>query len=315
MLDLDTEKNGTKMSSNGNSSTDLSDFLRCAPGEEARQKNVWDGWAGTTIMLFGVAAPALLLCAVGYFGFRQACGLILRHPLETLAPHLNAKPTCEIISDNQTAQTLAALYGAQETRQVLSDRNNYLAAQIARSYHLVTPVTAAVVLERASDYQRFGLSDENQTQLANAGGTPFSHGGGGGSGTGFSRSRFAATEISMLPGSSLQGSTNGTVGPQGADATYVTGVYTAGTIRVNNLANLEAMLNILANGLEMFGVAGGALLALNACTRSSGMLFGITNVSRRKRLAIAAILVLIGLSVPGLVNSLVASARDCNLFS
>src|SRR5690349_17492358 len=44
---------------------------------------------------------------------------------------------------------------------------------------------------------------------------------------------------SMAP--KLQGATHGTIGPQGADATYITGVNTAGTVRVNNLANLEAL--------------------------------------------------------------------------
>ncbi len=53
----------------------------------------------------------------------------------------------------------------------------------------------------------------------------------------------------------LQGATNGTIGPQGADATYVTGLNTAGTVRVNNLANLEALLNIIANGMEILGIA------------------------------------------------------------
>src|SRR5262249_1292874 len=42
----------------------------------------------------------------------------------------------------------------------------------------------------------------------------------------------------------LQGATNGTIGPQQGDATVVQGVNTAGTVRVNNLANLEALLNI-----------------------------------------------------------------------
>src|SRR5262245_41679158 len=39
----------------------------------------------------------------------------------------------------------------------------------------------------------------------------------------------------------LQGATNGTIGPQGQDATVISGVNTAGTVRVNNLANLEAL--------------------------------------------------------------------------
>ena len=49
----------------------------------------------------------------------------------------------------------------------------------------------------------------------------------------------------------LQGATNGTISPQGAEATVVQGVNTAGTVRVNNLANLEALLNIIANGMEI----------------------------------------------------------------
>ncbi|MFN8551202.1 MAG: hypothetical protein U0103_06920 [Candidatus Obscuribacterales bacterium] len=47
------------------------------------------------------------------------------------------------------------------------------------------------------------------------------------------------------------------IGPQGTDATFVTGVNTAGTVRVNNLANLEALLNIIANGMEILGIAWG----------------------------------------------------------
>ena len=55
----------------------------------------------------------------------------------------------------------------------------------------------------------------------------------------------------------LQGATNGTIGPQAGDATVVSGVNTAGTVRVNNLANLEALLNIIANGMEILGIAWG----------------------------------------------------------
>ena len=55
----------------------------------------------------------------------------------------------------------------------------------------------------------------------------------------------------------LQGATNGTIGPQGGDATAIMGVNTAGTVRVNNLANLEALLNIIANGMEILGIAWG----------------------------------------------------------
>jgi hypothetical protein len=44
----------------------------------------------------------------------------------------------------------------------------------------------------------------------------------------------------------LQGATNGTVGPQGGDAAIIMEVNTAGTVRINNLANLEIILNWMA---------------------------------------------------------------------
>lgn len=55
----------------------------------------------------------------------------------------------------------------------------------------------------------------------------------------------------------LQGATNGSIGPQGGDATAIMGVNTAGTVRVNNLANLEALLNLVATGFDMlfYGIA------------------------------------------------------------
>lgn len=114
----------------------------------------------------------------------------------------------------------------------------------------------------------------------------------------------------------LQGATNGTIGPQGGDVTYITGVNTAGTVRVNNMANLEAMLNIMANGLEILGLVFGAAYVIKA-------IFAIANgtpkegdgMSHSQRLAFGLLSVVAGLAVPGMVNYLVASARDANLFS
>ena len=108
----------------------------------------------------------------------------------------------------------------------------------------------------------------------------------------------------------LQGATNGTIGPQGADATYITGVNTAGTVRVNNLANLEALLNIIANGMEILGVAwGGPTMILGFMHMAAGsqdamkkVIFGMGGVTG-------------GLATPGCINWLVASSRDANLFS
>ncbi len=108
----------------------------------------------------------------------------------------------------------------------------------------------------------------------------------------------------------LQGATNGTVGPQGADATVVMGVNTAGTVRVNNLANLEALLNIIANGMEILGIAwGGPTMIMGFMKMAAG------THDAMKRVLMGAAGVTGGLATPGCINWLVASARDANLFS
>jgi hypothetical protein len=109
---------------------------------------------------------------------------------------------------------------------------------------------------------------------------------------------------------SLSGATNGTIGPQGTDATFVTGVNTAGTVRVNNLANLEALLNIIANGLEILGIAwGGPTMIMGFMHMAAG------TQDAMKRVLFGAAGVTGGLATPGCINWLVASARDANLFS
>src|SRR6202040_859308 len=108
----------------------------------------------------------------------------------------------------------------------------------------------------------------------------------------------------------LQGASNATIAPQGPQATFVTGVNTAGTVRVNNLANLEALLNIIANGMEILGIAwGGPTMIMGFMHMAAGtqdamkrVLFGCAGVTG-------------GLATPGCINWLVASARDANLFS
>lgn len=108
----------------------------------------------------------------------------------------------------------------------------------------------------------------------------------------------------------LQGATNGTIGPQGSDATYITGVNTAGSVRVNNLANLEALMNIIANGMEILGIAWGG----------PTMIFGFMHMAAGSQDAMKKVMfgcagVTGGLATPGCINWLVASARDANLFS
>jgi hypothetical protein len=108
----------------------------------------------------------------------------------------------------------------------------------------------------------------------------------------------------------LQGASLGTIAPQGAQATFVTGVNTAGTVRVNNLANLEALLNIIANGMEILGIAwGGPTMIMGFMHMAAG------TQDAMKRVMFGAAGVTGGLATPGAINWLVASARDANLFS
>ncbi|HMO21728.1 MAG TPA: hypothetical protein PKC98_12270, partial [Candidatus Melainabacteria bacterium] len=113
----------------------------------------------------------------------------------------------------------------------------------------------------------------------------------------------------------LQGSTNGTIGPQGGDATAIMGVNTAGTLRVNNLANLEAMLNILVNGIEILGLATGGLMLASVFFPSNNETNAFFKASVGNKLLVGLCLILGALSAPGVVNYFVASARDANLFS
>jgi hypothetical protein len=108
----------------------------------------------------------------------------------------------------------------------------------------------------------------------------------------------------------LNQAAHGTIGPQGADATVVQGVNTAGTVRVNNLANLEALLNIIANGMEILGIAwGGPTMILGFMHMAAG------SQQAMQRVLYGAAGVTGGLATPGAINWLVASARDANLFT
>ncbi len=156
--------------------------------------------------------------------------------------------------------------------QLLSEHKSAAAARIAVAYGVLTPVSSIVIEEAAETAQ----ADENVQSDA----------------------------------PTLQGATNGSIGPQGSDATVITGVNTAGTVRVNNLANLEALLNIIANGMEILGVVwGGATMIMGFMRLGSGADGAMT------RIMLGAIGVAGGMCTPGIINWLVASARDANLFS
>ncbi len=103
-----------------------------------------------------------------------------------------------------------------------------------------------------------------------------------------------------------------------ASTMVVQGINTAGTVRVNNLANLEALLNILANLFEVGGIALGCCVFLQGLTSRGAVtrfLGTDLELSAGARMGIGAGLILAAFTVPGMINWFVASARDANLFS
>lgn len=99
----------------------------------------------------------------------------------------------------------------------------------------------------------------------------------------------------------------GPIGPQWDDSTVIDGLNGAGTVRVNMLANLEALLNIGANCAEIIAVIWGLVLLYIA--------FQSWRAKSWYKIFTAALLIKFGLSIPECVNWMVATARDANLFS
>lgn len=199
---------------------------------------------------------------------------------------------------NEERIGMLKVYGKASIDTLLAAGQRNEAAEKGALYRLVTPVTGAVVLERQSDYQYFGMQDPNSSQK-NA--------------NNLAAQMHAVDDSTESSAPQLQGATFGTVGPQGSDATVIMGVNTAGTVRVNNMANLEIVLNILANGGEILGLAiGAANVAFGFAGKSTKIPF---KMEPGARIVIGLALVALGLAIPGMINWLVASARDCNCFS
>lgn len=91
------------------------------------------------------------------------------------------------------------------------------------------------------------------------------------------------------------------------DATIVQGINAAGTIRVNNLACLEALVNIFANGFEALGIVIGFGFLIRSLKTQP-------RASRRQNYKWAALFVSGGLAMPSVLSWLLWSAAQANLF-
>jgi Ca-activated chloride channel family protein len=108
----------------------------------------------------------------------------------------------------------------------------------------------------------------------------------------------------------LQGATNGTIGPQGDNAIVVNGVNTAGTVRVNYLADLEAQANLIANAIEILGIGWGTCTLVICLMRGKTALQG----SRTKLIA-AVIAIAIGLAAPMGLNWFLTELHHTCIFN
>lgn len=81
------------------------------------------------------------------------------------------------------------------------------------------------------------------------------------------------------------------------------------TVRVNNLACVEALLNIGANGIEIIGIVVTVMMLVVVTTKKS------LAVVRWKAVTLAMLPAAVGLCTPGVINLMVVIAREGNLFS
>ena len=247
---------------------------------------------------------------------------------------------------------ISRLYVAQRVRELVNKGKRWDAANLAVSYQVVTPVTSAVVLENSSDYARYGLQEASATdgsdsvlaknaatgQIERSNGfsetkmrtkSSISTGTARGAQNVWIEPRSATassdqTSSRVLPDLSgatshagvLQGATNGTIDPHGGDADSIAGLNTPGTVRVNNLANLEALLNILANSIQIGGIGFGFLIVALAFVKTEFLVPWLpVHLSRSSRIIFGLFLITVGIATPGFLNYMIASARDANLFS
>jgi DNA-binding transcriptional regulator YdaS (Cro superfamily) len=221
----------------------------------------------------------------------------------------NTKPEGKILAGEQ-AREITSSYFDRQCQNLIAGAQLHAAANLGSRHGLVTPASTSLVW-LARNGQRSTIASSMTSQVVSDRPDQYALRSNEMSGNSIfvqSADQFVATNQPQL-----QGVSNGTIGPQGSDVTYVTGVNTAGTVRVNNLANLEAMLNILANLGEVAGILVGGWLI--GCTFITQVSWFNVKITRTRAIVYGVIFVVAGLAFPGIINWFVASSRDANLFS
>ena len=211
-------------------------------------------------------------------------------------------PEGAAIASPEESEELLALNARKQCADLIATRHIRNAARLATAYGIVSPVSSAVTSFQPDQ------PEESSIKLAT-------------SNSGETTMTTANTEESPIvsvggEAPQLQGVTNGTIASSDC---VIMGVNTAGTVRVNNLANLEAMLNILANFGEI-AIAGLGLTAfIHAIVRREPLKFRAMGndyqLGMIARLALGMGLIVLGIAIPDTINWFVASARDACLFN
>ena len=220
------------------------------------------------------------------------------------------KPNCQILQSEPAAHRLSTLWAYAQVESLAAKGDTNQANQLAHVHRVVSSISGATVLELEGDYSRTGLSRDLYATSAFTGDSIAA---GGGAQLSAPNSRLARGGQSAPI---LQGATNGYIGPQGSDATVITGVNTAGTVRVSNLANLEALVNLFASGVQLcLGTVGVAMLLHAFIFRTSILIGKAREIGPAKLVMIGTLLVSLAACAQGASYWLVATARDMNLFA
>lgn len=212
---------------------------------------------------------------------------------------VDERPNCKIVDLKQTDE-FVRLCARDECQAMLRQNNLTEAAELGTSARIVTQVTGAVVLGRTLHTAVASASDPSRSAWLQ-----------GVENHVIGPEQYQQHMQTEAP--TLQGATNGSIGTDDSGATVIAGINTAGTVRVNNLANLEALLNIVALGGELLSILVGAILMIPGMLGTS--LENPVKMGPRTRAIAGGALIFFGFTLPGMINWLVASARDANLFS
>jgi hypothetical protein len=242
------------------------------------------------------------------------------HHYSVQLSNLTQKPNCPELTGEE-AVNLSVLGAAHAVKQMIAAKQPN-ASLVAAAYHIVSPLSSGVIMPESytstsanaanatvAGAERTAInvvtSNDSLNGFGNAEPAPIAVGNGavtiGQNGTAAIAIYGGGTGTAPM----LQGATNGIIGPQGSDCTVIQGVNTAGTVRVNNLANIETALTILANSAELLG------LVLGGGTIVSALMKGF----KGRRFAYGVAMIMLGLATPGILNWFVASGRDSGLFN